>query len=99
MPSPIIKPAYHFTEAARKAAAEALRAKREAPDTFGQPEMFIIRVGSRNLTWELRGFGGVLLERGTEAFASPALARADGKAALATLCAARDLPTFKRPKR
>lgn len=86
----------HFTEAARIAAAAARAAKRAEPDTFGLPELFIVRAGEHDFTWELRRFGGVLLERGIEAFASEALARADGEAVLATLYASPDQPTFKR---
>lgn len=85
-----------FTEAARKAAIIARKAKAEIPRHFGLPELFVVRVGGRTFTWELRQFGGVLLERGIEAFASQALARADGEAVLTALCASPDLPTFKR---
>lgn len=88
-----------FTEAARLAAAEALRLKREGPDDFGVPELFIVREGDHGFTWELRRFGGVALQRGAEAFASAALARADGERVLAVLRASPDQPTFKRSAR
>ena len=99
MPNPPSKTARHFTDAAREAALAARRAKRAEPDTFGLPEVFVVKAGDQSYAWELRRFGGVLLERGIEAFASPALARADGESALATLCASPDLPTFKRELR
>ena len=83
-------------EAARAAAAEALRVKRESPDNFGVPELFVVRDGGSGFTWELRRFGGVLLQRGAEVFPSQALARNGGEAALKILCASPDLPTFKR---
>lgn len=88
-----------FTEAARQAAKDAKAAKRTEPDTFGVPELFVVKAGPHTFTWELRRFGGVLLKRGIEAFASQALARADGEIALATLCDAPDLPMFKRALR
>lgn len=96
MPDPTSPPKHHFTEAARIASAESRKAKREAPDTFGHPEMFIVKAGDQSFTWELRRFGGVLLQRGAEVFPSQALARNGGEAALKILCASPDLPTFKR---
>lgn len=69
------------------------------PDTFGLPEVFIVKADDRAFTWELRRFGGVVLERGVETFPSGELARAGGEAALAALCALPDLPTFKRGRR
>lgn len=85
-----------FTEAARMAALAARQAKREQPDRFGLPELFIVSAGAHAFTWELRRFGGVVLQRGSETFASLMLARTDGEAALAALGAEPDLPTFKR---
>ncbi|WP_237477098.1 hypothetical protein [Lichenibacterium dinghuense] len=94
------KPRRYFTEAARIAAQAARAAKAaSAPDTFGLPELFIISAGAQTYTWELRRFGGLVLQRGAEPFPSQALARADGEAALAALCASPDLPTFKRSLR
>ncbi|WP_237482569.1 hypothetical protein [Lichenibacterium dinghuense] len=89
----------YFTEAARIAAAAARKVKQEAPDAFGKPELFIVKAGTHAFTWELRRFGGVVLQRGPEAFPSQTLARADGMLALAALCASPDLPTFKRELR
>ena len=88
-----------FTQAARLAAAEARRLKREGPDTFGLPELFIVREGHHGFTWELRRFGGVVLQHGHEVFPDAASARADGEQALAALLAAADLPTFARQAR
>ena len=89
----------YFTEAARIAAAAARKAKQEAPDAFGLPELFVVKAGAHAFTWELRRFGGVVLQRGPEAFDSAAQAQADGEAALAALRASPDLPTFKRSLR
>ncbi len=78
-------PRRHFTEVARMAALAARRAKRAEPDTFGLPELFIVKAGDHSFTWELRRSGGVVLQRGAEAFPSQALARANGEIALAAL--------------
>ncbi|WP_237481231.1 hypothetical protein [Lichenibacterium dinghuense] len=88
----------HFTDAARAAAAAARKAKREGPDRFGQPEMFVVKAGERAFTWELRRFGGVVLQRGPEGFRDTASARADGEAALTDMCASPNLPRFKRDR-
>lgn len=85
-----------FTDAARLAAAEARRTKRESADPFGTPELFIVREGGHSFTWELRRFGGLVLQRGSGTFPDAAAARADGEEALAALLASADLPTFKR---
>ena len=99
MPNLFSKTARHFTDAAREAALAARRAKREEPDTFGLPELFVVKAGDQSYTWELRRFGGVLLERGIGAFDSLGLALADVVVALASLSASPDLPTFKRASR
>ncbi len=99
MPDLFSKTGRDFTDAAREAALAARRAKRDGPDTFGLPELFVVKAGDQSYTWELRRFGGVLLERGIEAFDSQILARADGEAALASLSASGELPTFKRERR
>ena len=87
---------HRFTSAALEAAAKARAAKRETPDRFGVPELFIVKADDHAFTWELRRFGGLLLQRGSDSFASQALARAGGEMALAALCAMPDQPTFKR---
>ena len=88
-----------MSEKARIAAAAALAAKRAEPDDFGMPELYVVKAGDHAFTWELRRFGGVVLQRGAEAFASQVLARAAGEVALAMLSASPDLPTFKRAVR
>lgn len=98
MPSMYPQPRRHFTDQARAAAAAARKAKRDGPDRFGQPEMFVVKAGERAFTWELRRFGGVVLQRGPEAFRDMASARADGEAALAALCSSADLPRFTRER-
>ena len=85
-----------FTEAARRAAALAKAAKRAEPDRFGAPELFIVKAGERAFTWELRRFGGIVLQRTSKAFATAADARASGVEALVTLLATPELPTFRR---
>ena len=93
------QPGRHFTEAARQAARSARAAKHAEPDRFGVPEVFVVKAGDRAFTWELRRFGGLLLQRGAESFTSQTLARADGELALSVLCAAPDLPAFQRQRR
>lgn len=99
MSDPIPPSKSHFTVAARVAAAEARRVKREDPDIFGPPELFVVKAGAKAFTWELRRFGGVLLQRGSQSFPDQAATRASGEAALAALCTSSDLPTLKRQSR
>lgn len=93
------RPGRSFTSAARQAALEARAAKRAEPALFGIPQVFVVKAGDRAFTWELRRFGGLLLQRGAESFAAQATARADGEVALAVLCAAPDLLALKRQRR
>lgn len=93
------RPRPHFTSAARQAALEARAARRAEPDRFGLPEVFVVKADERTFTWEIRRFGGLLLQRGAESFANQAMARADGEVALAVLCVSPDLPTFARQRK
>lgn len=73
----------HFSAAAREAALLARAAKRALPDRFGEPDVFIVRnEPDRAFTWELRRFGGIVLQRGEASFPTAALAKAAGAAAL-----------------
>ena len=85
-----------FTDVARAAAMAARAAKRAAPDTFGEPELFIVRSGEKGFTWEVRRFGGMLLQRGDLSFASRSAAEAAGSDALILLRATGDLPSLER---
>lgn len=96
MPEPFKKSKRHFTEAARRASIIARAAKRAEPDRFGEPELYIMRAGDKAFTWELRRFGGVVLQRGEGTFATRAEAEAAGADALTALKRQPDLPTFKR---
>lgn len=87
------------SEAALEAARAAKAVKRAEPDTFGHPELFIVSAGAQTFTWELRRFGGVVLQRGAEAFPDASSARADGEAALAAIRALPGQQTFKRASR
>ena len=55
----------HFTDAARAAALEARRRKREAAIPRGTPEVFVVRLPGASLLfgWEIRRFGAVVLDR------------------------------------
>jgi hypothetical protein len=72
------------TRKARAALAEAHRRARENPvpkDTIG---VFVTRVPGGNLFgWEIRQFGGIVLEKGLGTFATSAEAQVDGERALA----------------
>jgi hypothetical protein len=73
-----------ITEKARAARAEALRRARDNPvpkETIG---VFVTRIPGGNLYgWEIRQFGGVVIEKGQGSFATSAEAQADGERALA----------------
>lgn len=70
----------HFTEAARAAAAEARRRKREEALPRETPEVFVVRQPEAHLQfiWEIRRFGAVVLGRGEVGHASPRAARSAG---------------------
>ncbi|RYB07097.1 hypothetical protein [Lichenibacterium ramalinae] len=75
----------HFTEAARAAAKEARRRKKEEKVERDLPEVFVVRreVDQRTFGWEIRLFGGVILHRSDAEFETIASARADGLQVLA----------------
>lgn len=79
----------HFTEAARAAAAEARRRKREAALPKDVPEVFVVRLPSQRLTygWEIRRFGAVIIEKGQVEHPTMSEARAAGERALSDLAA------------
>ena len=74
----------HFTEAARKAAALARKAKLEEPRRFGEPELFVVRPSEavRGFAWQIRQFGGIVLATGDVGFPTSAAAREAGRQAL-----------------
>ncbi len=74
----------HFTEAARAAALEARRRKREQALPSGIPEVFVIRrpIGGRGYGWEIRRFGGVILDRSSTHYSTMQGARFAGHSAL-----------------
>ena len=69
---------------ARTALAEARQRAKEAPAPQETVEAFVIRIpGGTLYGWEIRQFGGVVLEKGLGSFATAAEAQADGARALA----------------
>ena len=69
---------------ARAALAEARQRAKEAPPVEEDVKVFVTRIPGGNLYgWEIRQFGGVVLERGPGTFATSAEAQADGERALA----------------
>ena len=78
------RPGRHFTERARAALAELRRHARENPVVRETVGVFVTRITGGNLFgWEIRQFGGVVLDRGEGSFATPAAAHAAGERALA----------------
>ena len=69
---------------ARAALAEARQRAKKAPAFRETVKVFVIRVpGGKLYGWEIRQFGGVVLETGQESFATSTEAQADGARALA----------------
>ena len=77
----------HFTDAARAAARLARERKREVRAAMGSdvPEIFVVRHGDCTLQfhWEIRRFGGVVLDRSEAMFSSTVAARLAATRALA----------------
>jgi hypothetical protein len=69
---------------ARAALAEARQRAKEASPVEEDVKVFVTRIPGGNLYgWEIRQFGGVVLERGQGAFATPSEAQADGARVMA----------------
>ena len=66
------------------ALAEARQRAKENPAVKETIGIFVTRVSDgKSYGWEIRQFGGVVLEKGSGSFATPAEAQADGARALA----------------
>ena len=81
----------HFTEAAREAALARRREIAAMPkDPTGTLALFIVRGAERgnDYGWEIRRFGGVVLERSESSFGTMSAARAAGQRALVAVSAA-----------
>ena len=78
-----------FTATARAAARETRHRKRAASRMHDGRDVFVIRHGTENLTfgWEIRQYGGIVIQRGEAFHESAAAARAEGETALARLTA------------
>ena len=74
----------HFTEAARAAAREARRRKKEQPQDSSRPEIFVVRGvdDERRFEWEIRRFGGVVLDCSRARYDTIQDAHAAGRQAL-----------------
>ena len=83
-----------FSEAARTAAAEARRLKREQVVDLTSPEVFVLRGGDDPLRfeWQIRRFGGVVLARSRVTFKSVREAHVAGSDALKVFNATCDGP-------
>ena len=74
----------HIAKEARAALAEARRRARENPVAPEIAKVFVTRVpGGTLYRWEIRQYGGIVLEKGLGSFATSAEAQADGARALA----------------
>ena len=76
----------HFTDAARAAALEARRRKRDSALPAGVPEVFVVRrpnAGS-GYGWEVRRFGGLVLDRSLTGYSTMQGARFAGETALSS---------------
>ena len=73
-----------FSDAARAAAIEARRRKREQAVPLGTPEVFVVRRPDACLGygWEIRRFGAVVLDRSVTDYSTLQGARSAGEAAL-----------------
>ena len=84
-------PKRRFTEAARAAALVARRRKRDLAAPQGTPEVFVVRQPSTNrgYGWEIRRFGGVVLDRSPTDYPTMHGAQSAGNAALGSrICGA-----------
>lgn len=73
-----------ITEKTRAALAESRRRARENSVARATVGVFVTRLtGGRLFRWEIRQFGGILLESGQEGFATSAKAQAAGERVLA----------------
>lgn len=82
---PLCKPnRRHFTEAARVAAIEARRRKREETLPREAPDVFVVRLPGAALQfgWEIRRFGAIVLDRSHAEFSTSKAAYAAGRKAL-----------------
>lgn len=75
----------HFTDAARAAAVEARRRKRETAVPRETPEIYVVRLPGAHLrfSWEIRRFGAVVLEKAETSYPTMQDARAAGETILA----------------
>ena len=73
-----------FTDAARAAALEARRRKREQALPRGIPEVFVVRGPAVGLGygWEIRRFGGMVLDSSSTNYSTMQGARSAGHSAL-----------------
>ena len=74
----------HFTEAARAAAIEGRRRKREEALPRETPEVFVVRQTEESLQfgWEIRRFGAVVIDKSLTDYSTVQGARSAGELAL-----------------
>lgn len=78
-----------FSPEARRAAIEARQRRFVARDPSGAPQIFVVRLaGPQWFGWEIRKFGGLVVNRSEACFETQMLAREAGERALAELTTA-----------
>lgn len=88
----------HFTEAARAAAMASRLRKQQIAAPLDAPEVFIVRSTSASgpYAWEIRRFGGLVLDRSSGGFLDPGEARRAGERVLTSIGAAPSAPPLDR---
>ena len=74
----------HFTDAAREAAKVARRIKTEQAQDPNRPEVFVVRgtEDERRFCWQIRRFGGLVLDSSASRYDSIHAAQSAGRKAL-----------------
>lgn len=79
----------HFTDAARAAAREARKRKAMLTEDPNRPEVFVVRgiEDERRFEWQIRTFGGVVLDCSRVRYDTIQAAQVAGRQALQTFAA------------
>ena len=77
----------------------ARAAKRADPQSFGDPELFIVRSDGKGFMWEIRRFGGIILRRSDIEFSNKFAAETAGQHALNIMQETEDQPSFQRQQK
>ena len=77
----------HFSDAARAAALEARRENAVSKESLTTPALYVVRQSPQDqlFGWEIRRFGGVILNRSKTGYPTQVLARSAGEETLLAL--------------